>query len=88
MTDRELIVRVLSAQSAQNEKLEQIATHVSELHVLFHGPAGESEKGIPVRVDRLEQTEKRRARLIWLLIGSVVGLFVQAVGSFTGWIKS
>jgi anti-sigma factor RsiW len=87
MTDQEVLVKLLATQAAQTEKLTQIGEKIDDLHATFHGPQGEPEHGVLVRVDRLEQTEKRRAKLIWLLVGSVVGLLVQAGGTLLGWIK-
>jgi hypothetical protein len=88
MTEQECLRSLVTSQAVQTEKLNQIGIQVSELHAAIHGPPGEPDHGLPLRVDRLEQTEKRRAKLIWLLVGSVVGLVVQAGGSLLGWIKT
>jgi hypothetical protein len=87
MGEKECLQSLVTSQAVQTEKLNTIATQVAELHATIHGPAGEPEHGLPLRVDRLEQTEKRRAKLIWILVGSVVGLAVQASGTLFGWIK-
>ena len=37
------------------------------------------EKGVDVRLDRLEQTGKRQSRIVWGVIASVIGLVVSKV---------
>jgi hypothetical protein len=87
MDEQECLQQLVTSQAVQTEKLTQIGQQVSELHRAIHGPQGEPEHGLPLRVDRLEQSEKRRQKLIWMLVASVVGLVVQAGGSLIGWIK-
>jgi hypothetical protein len=38
---------------------------------------GNGRPGITVRLDRLEQDAKRQAKLIWLIVGSVVTAFAS-----------
>lgn len=40
------------------------------------------EKGIVVRLDRLEQTEKRRSKLVWLAIAAGMSSLVSHVFPF------
>lgn len=71
----ERLARVEVLVSSTDEKLDQV------LHALH----GNGEPGMKVRVDRLEQAEKRRAKVIWAAITSAVGLATAALWkSFTG----
>lgn len=46
----------------------QVERHARTLY------ADNGEKGMVIRMDRAEQREKNRSRLVWLLVAAVVGL--------------
>jgi len=74
----------------QSEHCEQhfIAIHakLDRLDEAIRGaPANGSRPGILVRIDRLEQSAKRQAKLLWLIIGAVIS--AAATGAVI-WISS
>lgn len=59
---------------------EEQKTFRSKLHRVIYGN-GSSDKGHAVRIDRLEQAQGRRDRMLWLVAG---GILTGAVALFLG----
>lgn len=51
-------------------QLSQLLMQLSQVTTLLQGVAG--QPGIVVRLDRLEQSEQRRTRLVWLAVGVAI----------------
>jgi len=66
----EKLTRLAEARHDDSGKLDKILKHLE----------GNGREGLIVRVDRLEQTERRRSRLMWTVAAGVVALVVK-----TGW---
>jgi len=64
------LARLAEARRDDSAKLDKILKHLE----------GNGRDGLIVRVDRLEQTEKRRSRLVWIVAAAVIALVVK-----TGW---
>jgi hypothetical protein len=65
--------------------IPKLVTDLEELKVSINGCPEEPDKGMKVRVDRLEQSEKRRSAIIAFLATSTVGLAINALWvRFTG----
>lgn len=64
--------------------LKQISDDVRTIKYLLTGN-GESHKGLVVRVDRLEQTEKRRGWTMKATLGAMIVAAVAAVAKAMGW---
>ena len=66
------------------EDREWLETKFGEVHArmdtALHGPEGEPQKGLHVRMDRLEQLVRAFARLTWLGVGAEVAALI---GMFT-----
>lgn len=55
----------------------QMARQIDEIHTRVVGPPNEPEKGLVVRVDRLEQSAKKAGWFATTALGSVI---VAAIG--------
>ena len=66
----EKLARLAEAGRDDSAKLDKILKHLDS----------NGREGLIVRVDRLEQTEKRRSRLTWTVAAGVIALVVK-----TGW---
>lgn len=64
------LARLAEARADDSAKLDKILKHLE----------GNGREGLIVRVDRLEQTEKRRSRLVLTVAATVIALVVK-----TGW---
>lgn len=53
----------------------------NELHIIRKAVVGDptdsSRPGLLMRIDRLEQTEKTRARVLWAVVTGIVGLIIE-----------
>ena len=58
-------------------KLETMSKQVTDIHTAFFGN-GSPEKGVPVRLDRLEVSQRRRDKAFWVT-------FTAAVGTVAAW---
>lgn len=59
------------------EKLETLQTTVERMDRRLNGPADEPEKGMVVRLDRVEQWKARAQKVQWLLMGAAVTFFAS-----------
>ena len=66
----EKLAQLAEASRDDSAKLDKILKHLD----------GNGREGLIVRVDRLEQTERRRSRLVWTVAAGVIALVVK-----TGW---
>lgn len=71
---------LVAAQAAQAETLKSLDAKLDTCVNSLEG-----KEGIVVRVDRLEQSEVRRGKLMWILCGGFVTLLLNAVASYIGW---
>jgi hypothetical protein len=70
-------------QGKQTAKLEHIAEAVTEIKQCLTG-----DKGLVIRTDRLEQKEKTKARVFWVVFAATIALIVKAVSPAFGAIGS
>jgi hypothetical protein len=77
--DQNILMQIAKDQASQMERLTSIDEKVNTCLGLLQG-----EQGMVVRVDRLEQSERRRGKIIWLLFVSIVALVGQAAASWLG----
>ena len=63
----EKLARLAEAGRDDSAKLDKILKHLE----------GNGREGLIVRVDRLEQTEKRRSRLVWTVAAAVIALVAK-----------
>ena len=78
---RERVDGIAEVQSAQDERLEGIEKSCKRVETSL---LGNGQPGLVVRTDRLEQKEKLRAKILWLVISGVVLLLLNAVASHFG----
>ncbi len=57
--------------------LSQVTTQISQVLALILGTG--DQPGIVVRLDRLEQTESRRAKLVWIAIAAAATALAKAM---------
>lgn len=85
MTDneylRQRVDKVAEDQAAQNEVMKVIAEDCAEIKQCLKG---NGQPGLVVRTDRLEQKEKTRSRLMWLIVSGVVALILNAIAGHIG----
>ena len=65
----ETLARLQEARSDDSQKLDRILRHLE----------GNGREGLIVRVDRLEQTERRRSKAVWIAAGSVIATAAAAM---------
>lgn len=58
------------------DKLETLQSIVERMERRLNGPDDEPEKGIVVRLDRVEQWKARAQKVQWLLMGAAVTFFL------------
>ena len=75
MSEREQYDMVCKPEFAEIKKL---------LYRLDEGVRGNGKDGIVVRLDRLEGSERRRSRILWLILGAVVILGGTSVAQLLG----
>lgn len=70
--------------AAQMIELRHIRDRVDEVHKLLLGN-GTPERGLVIRVDRLEQSEARRAKIVGAAVVASAGALVKAFwATFSG----
>jgi len=77
------IMKIVATQAAQAEVLNGIDAKLERCVNALEGSA--EHPGMVVRVDRLEQSESRRSRVVWLLVGGFATLSLNALASLIGW---
>ena len=78
---QERVDEVADAQAAQHVELATIKSSCQRIETCL---LGNGQPGLVVRTDRLEQKEKTRSRLLWLVVSGVVVLILNAVASHIG----
>ena len=76
---------LLANQAVLKQQMLTLNQKVDRCLDALYGPVGESELGLTVKVDRLEQTEKTRARGVWVIIVAVVGLIGESLWAALRW---
>lgn len=74
----ECIERLTSLRAVQGEQGQKIDKIINLLD-------GNGTAGLKVRIDRLEQSEKSRSRLVWAVVSCFI---VLSVATIVGWIKA
>jgi predicted alternative tryptophan synthase beta-subunit len=72
-------------QGKQTAKLEHIVETVNEINASLKG---NGKPGLLIRTDRLEQKEKTKAKIFWVILAATVGLLVKAVSPAFGAVAS
>ncbi len=75
MTDRALIIEMYKRVCSMDEK-------VCRLEAFIEGPDDARDRGLVVRVDRLEQAEQRRTWWTTTAVGAGIVAFLTALASF------
>ena len=70
---------LVADQGKQTAQLEHIAETVTEIKTCLTGG-----QGLIIRTDRLEQREKTKARIFWVIFAATIGLVVKAVSPAFG----
>ena len=69
-------------------ELQEIREHLvsieNKLDICLYGPDGESEKGMLIRLDRVEQSKKGTNKILWVTFLGIFGLVVQVIASRWG----
>lgn len=60
------------------EKIDHLTEKVGLLNILLTGN-GDPEKGVVVRLDRVEQTQARQRKFIWAIVGAVITQAVSTI---------
>lgn len=76
---------LLRAQERQEERMKSMDSKLDTCVTCLSGPPGEPHKGLVVRMDRVEEKERRRSKIVWLVIGSLFMLVVAGVATMLGW---
>lgn len=78
---QERVDKVAEDQAAQHAVVKSIAEDCSQIKQCL---IGNGKPGLVVRTDRLEQKEKNRSRLLWMVVSGVVLLILNAAASYIG----
>ena len=81
MGSNDKIDELLANQIAMKHQIETLDKKVDRCVACLQGPEGEAELGLTVKVDRLEQTEKARKNIVWVIVAAVVGLICESLWS-------
>lgn len=57
----------------------EIKAKLDEIDKALRGNSNPGNPGIAVRLDRLESSEARRSRLLWIIMGSTVALVINVL---------
>ncbi len=76
--DRLLLEMGGLAEKFKDYEDEQKAFRVS-VHESLYGPSGSPEQGLMVRVDRLEQSQTKRDRLMWVVAAGIVYSIIAGI---------
>lgn len=73
------LVGIAKTQAVQGEKISNIEHACNEIKNCL---LGNGKVGLVTRTDRLEQTERFRGKLFWIVATAVAGLLVKATWMF------
>ena len=79
-----LMSEIKASQASHGEKLDNVVKSMGELREVLLGDGSEQKPGLHMRVDRLEQKERLKSKVLWTVAGSTLGLLVKTVW---GWVK-
>ena len=74
--NQEIVNTLLSVQSAQSVKIQNIQEDCQEIKACL---LGNGKLGLVVRTDRLEQKDKFRAKTFWVCMGLITTLCIKTV---------
>lgn len=77
-TDQSKLVEIAQQQAIQGEQIKTIQTSCKKIEGCLLGH-GDSNVGMVTKVDRLEQKDKFRSRVLWLMFTVVIGLVIKSV---------
>ena len=69
--------QIIAEQAVQGTKIEGIETTCTEIRECL---LGNGSPGLVLRTDRLEQKDKWKTRLSWVVVTAVLALIVKIVG--------
>lgn len=69
--------KMLTEQAVQGEKIERIETTCKDIKECL---LGNGKPGLVLRTDRLEQKDKWKTRLSWVVLTAVIVLIVKIIG--------
>jgi len=76
----------MTEQSTQYERFckEAFDRLFKKLEVIDVAIRGNGKPGLTLRLDRVEQKEQRRGKLLWLITGATIAALVSAVAAWIG----
>lgn len=80
----EMISEIKQDHAIHTEKLDRVIKSIDSLNLVLLGDGSEQKPGVHMRVDRLEQKERLKSKVLWTVAGSTLGLLVKTVW---GWVK-
>lgn len=83
--DDPAMTELITSQAVQMSRLNSIDKKLDRLVTGVYGPENEPEKGLVVRVDRLEQTKKGLLIGFWTIFSGVVALVLNALAGLFDW---
>lgn len=75
---------LIASQAVQMERLGNIDAKLDKCVVGLYGPDHEPEKGLIVRVDRLERSKASMVKALWAVFAGVAGLAAKAIAALVG----
>ena len=70
--------KIISTQARQGEQIENIQETCQRIDECLTGN-GDPEKGLVVRIDRLEQKDILRSKVFWIIIIVIFGVIIKSV---------
>lgn len=83
--DKEKLDQILACQNRLVVTITSIDEKVDRCVTALHGEPARPENGLTLKVDRLQQTEKRRSKIIWAAVIGTVGLVFKSIWTAVGW---
>lgn len=71
------LTKIIANQAVYGEKIEGIEETCQEIKTCL---MGNGKTGLVVRTDRLEQKDKLKTKLFWLVTAAVIALVVKTIG--------
>lgn len=70
------LAKIIAEQARQGEQIENIDATCKKIETCL---GGNGRPGLVVRTDRLEQKDKTRSKLFWIIIVAVLGVVTKSV---------
>ena len=77
-----LMSEIKESQASHGEKLDQVVNSVNQLREVLLGDGSEQKPGLHMRVDRLEQKERLKGKMLWTVATATIGLVAKAIWSW------